>query len=75
MKWWAIVRVRSVEKMGIKPGEYVVLIGRGPIKVMRDVVANDVQSHKSVEAGNIWVKERVGKEWDKGNWKWDPRWK
>lgn len=75
MKWWAIVRLRSTKEVGLKPGELRVFIGFGPVRILREVVENDVQSHKSVESGNIWPNGRVGREWEKGNWKWDPRWK
>jgi hypothetical protein len=77
MKWWAMVRVsgEALAEEGIKPGAFYVYSGSGPIKVLRDIVANDVQSHRSIESGNMWKKKRVGAEWAKGNWKWDPRWK
>lgn len=75
MKWWAIIRIRSTREVGLKPGEYTTIFDVGPVRVLREVVENDVQSHKSVEAGNFWLRERVGCEWEKGNWKWDPRWK
>jgi hypothetical protein len=78
MKWWGMVRVRGVkERSGGLPRGELTVISSVPRQVMllRNICANDVQPRSSITPGNIWMKGRVGEEWNYGNWKWDPRWK
>jgi len=77
MKWWVMVRVRGVKKQPGFPFGNLNMIFAPPsrVGVLRGICANDVHPRPSILPGNIWVDERVGEEWNYGNWKWDPRWK
>jgi hypothetical protein len=76
MKWWAIVRLRSTkEPFALKPGEYTTIFAVGPVRIIRDLVKSDIEPHRGVVSGNFWLKTREGGEWNRGNWKWDPRWR
>ena len=66
MKWWAIIRVRSRFEEPVPEGT----AQREQLEILRDMVANDVQPIPGIEAGNMWFNERVGREWEKGHWKW-----
>ena len=67
MKWWAIIRVRSRFEEPVPEGT----AQREQLEILRDMVANDVQPIPGIEAGNIWFTERVGREWERGHWKWE----
>jgi hypothetical protein len=77
MKWWGMVRVRGVkEKPGLlQRNMNVVYALPSQVSLLRSICANDVHPRPSITPGNIWMKGRVGEEWNYGNWKWDPRWK
>jgi len=66
MKWWAIVRMRSRFEAPIP--EWATQSKK--LEILRGMVANDVQPIPGIEAGNMWFNERVGREWEKGHWKW-----